>query len=252
MNTLRLLAFIARMVAMSVFGYLYVYFKKAYDESKKTEMRNTYFLGFMLLFGILTLFNLFYGLYGLYNEISATTINLDQNFAWWENPGNALDELKNQMRPLYLSFYFFLTCILAAQVYPLEQAMNWKKSPFSKTMILFGSGVWLLFIPAVAYTMVAYVIIGLSWLSFVMGFLLNIGVNIKIYKVSAGTLRKRALYAILAFFFLAIGIAWSLELGWGSSIYSGIENSMDVIIGSAFQLISALFYLKGFSLESFK
>ena len=252
MDPLRLLGFIARMIMTGVFCYLFIYFKKAYDESKKSEVRNTYFLGFMLLFTILALFNLLYGLYGFYNELAATVIDIEQNFSWWEDPGTAVDILANQMRPLFLTFYFFFACILAAQVYPLEQAMNWEKSPFSKIMVIFGSGVWLLYIPAIAYSMFAFVIIGLCWLSLLMGFSLNIGVNLKLYKMTAGALRKRALHAIFAFFFLALGVAWSLELGWGSLIYDDLPNAADVTIGCIFQLISALFYLKGFSVESFK
>ena len=252
MVSTRILAFIARMIMVAVFTYVFFYFKKGYNDSKKTGVKNTYFMGFMLLFAILTIFNLLYGAYGLYNELSAETIDLEARFSWWEDPGNELDMMANQMRPLFLSFYFFMSCILAAQVYPLEQAMGWKKAPFSKYMVISGAGVWLLFIPTIAYSYASFVIVGLSWFSLLLGFFLNIAVNIKIYRATAGTLRKRALYAVLAFFFLALGIAWSLELGWGSLINEAISNAWDVVIGSVFQLISAIFYLKGFSIESFK
>jgi hypothetical membrane protein len=245
-----LLALVFRFAMIFVYGYLVSHFHDRYKYSKKTGYPNNYFLGFSALFFILALFHVLYGYYELYVKVQQNYVDLKVFFPWYVEQGNAIDSIAHQVRPAYLIFYFLMNCVIASQVYPLERFLGKDKTPFTKLILCLGSSLWLLFIPPLSYTMLSFVIIGFGFLGFFLGIMLNVGVNLKIFFTSTGSIRKQALFAVMGFLMLSIGLVWSMEVGWGSAVTGlDIGNRWDVVIGSIIQMVAAPFYLMGFSIS---
>jgi hypothetical protein len=134
-------------------------------------------------------------------------------------------------------------------VYPLEQAIGWKKTPISKIIVFCGMFIYTLFIPALSYSVFAYVPIFLDFLGIFLGFFMNIGVNIKLFRISAGFIRKRSFFAILGFIFLALGMLWSMEVNFGADILGlNVSNKIDIVIGSCIQILGVICYRLGFAM----
>jgi hypothetical protein len=238
-----------------IFVYLYItkYFFGGYKKSKDAGYPNKYYQGFAMLFIILIIFHLIYGTYELLYAFHVEMYDFKTNFPWYYNTGTYLDEWRNQLRPLYLIFYFIMDGVIATQVYPLEQILGWKKSPFSKTIFGLGALVWLLFIPAIGMSVLTPIIVIGAFSGLALGFFLNIGANLKIFKQSTGTLRAQSAYAIFAFLLLAIGLVWSLEVNW-ISIFEELFNTSislrwEVVIGSVLQLLAVVCYRVGFRIN---
>ncbi|HMF29857.1 MAG TPA: DUF998 domain-containing protein [Candidatus Lokiarchaeia archaeon] len=246
MQTDAIFAIIFRYGMIILYLYLFDYFYRGYQASKKAGFPNQFFLGFVFLFAILVIFHVVYGTYELYQQLVPNYVNLQAQFPWYQPQGNAIDIVAAQVRPIFLFFYFLMNCVIATQVYPLEKAIGWKTTPVTKIMIVFGCSLWLLFIPALSYTYFSYVPITLGFVGIFLGFVINIGANIKIFKDSTGALRRQAVYAILAFLFLGVGLLWAFEVNFGPSINPAITNNDDVVIGCCIQLASAVFYRRGF------
>lgn len=242
----QILALVFRFAMAFVYLYLFLYFYKSYKKSKEQGLTNNYFYGFSILFAILVVFHVLYGSYEYYINILQGPVDLKQQFPWFDENTNDVGSLSHQIRPAYLIFYFLMNMVIATQVYPLEQALGWKKTPASKIIILCGCSLWLLFIPALSYSLAAWVIVIAGFLGIAIGFMLNIGANLKLFRNSVGALRKRALYAVFAFLLLALGLIWSMEVGWGELIYQGIGNREDVVIGCLIQIVAVVFYKLGF------
>ncbi len=222
-----------------VYYLLFQKFHRDYLKSKTAGFRNNYFLGFSLLFFILLVFNLFYGLYELYINAIPDPVSLKNQFDWYADSENTVGSIiNNQMRPAHLIFYFMMNMVMAAQIYPLEQANGWKKNPVMKFIILCGFSVWLVFIKPIGLSSFAVVPVILGFTGIGIGFLLNIGINLKLYMKAAGAIRTRALYAFSAFLTLAIGILFSMELGWGEFIHRTFR-----IDGKSFSVRASKFWV---------
>ncbi len=237
-------------IMVVVFYLLFQKFYRDYQKSKKSGFVNYYFLGFSALFLIMLIFHILYGSYELYSNTVADPVNLKSQFNWYSESEDWIGKIaNNQMRPAYLIFYFLTNLVLAAQIYPLELANGWKKNPVMRTIIVCGSSLWLNFIPAIGTSAAAAIIVILGFAGIGIGFLTNIAINIKLYIKSAGVLRRRALYAIFAFIFFAVGILWSMEMGFGEAIHESISYRWDVVVGSVLQIVGAFFYRVGYSKE---
>ncbi len=172
--------------------------------------------------------------------------NLMLAFPWEPNtfPNSWLEALTHQIRPGYLLFYSLLNFVIASLVFPLEQAIGWKKIPFTKFLIICGILEWTLFIPSLTYTNYAFIPIVVGFAGIILGIFLNIGVNIKLFIQTPGSIRTRSFYAIIAFFCMALGLVLSLQVGWLKFI--GVDYAGETIIGSIIQVFAAIFYRKGF------
>ncbi|MFO8017338.1 MAG: hypothetical protein R6U96_01780 [Promethearchaeia archaeon] len=241
-------AIILRLGVMVIIYYLlFQKFYRDYKESKKRGFKNTYFLGFTMLFLILFIFHVIYGSYELYQNAVANPFNLKSRFEWYIKSDDFVgNTVSNQMRPAYLSFYFLINLVLAAQIYPLEQANNWDKNPFMKIILICGSSVLLLFIPAIGNSWFAILLVLLGFIGIAVGFVLNILILIKLCRRATGDVRQRALYGVFAFLFLAVGMVVSMEVGWINMFSEEISYRWEVVIGSGIQIVGALFYYMGF------
>lgn len=247
------LALIFRFGMVFVYGYLLFYFGSAYKKSKSEGFTNTFFLGFMYLFGIVIAFHLLYGSYELYIAVVDNPINFKGYFPWYDENTNQLGEFTNQVRPMFLIFYSIMNFVLVTLVFPLEQAIGWKKTPVSQFIVFCGVFLFTTFIPVLSYSLFAYIPIIFGFLGIFLGFLINIGVNIKLFRISAGFIRKRSFFAILGFIFLAFGMLWSMEVGFGVAIFGEnftpySENKIDIVIGSCIQILGVICYRIGFSM----
>jgi hypothetical protein len=259
LSTLDLLATVFRLAMVLVYGYIWFFFWKRYNESKKAGFTNSFFLGFVIIFALLLLFSLFYGVYEFWWWSLSDTSNafdFTQQFSWV--PEKSVLEatypplvvaLAYQYRPLYLSFYFILNVVMASLVFPLEQAVRWTKTPFTKFMILCGAMVFLNFIPAIALSYVGAIITILAFTGVSFGLILNILVNIKLFKDATGAIRTRSLYAIIAFLLLGVGLWASMEVGFARMFIENASYRYDIIFGSIFQAIAVIFYRMGFGKE---
>lgn len=242
-------AIIFRFAIAVVYFYIFHYFYKGYTQSVKNGFKNYFFIGFSILFFILSLFSIVYGGYELYTNLTPNFIDMKNNFPGEIPADPFIKTISHQLRPAYIIFYFLMNLVVATLVFPLEQAIGWKKGWATKIIILFGASLWLIFIPALTYTIFSLIPLVLGFTGIGIGFLLNIAVNMKLFKDSAGEIRRRSLYAILAFIFLAIGLVWSMEVMWGEAINEAITNKWDVVIGCCIQAISILFYRMGFGVS---
>ena len=209
--------------------------------------KNNYFLGFTVLFGILFIFHILYGSYELYINSVESFFDIKTQFGWYTLRNDFIGQIiNNQMRPAYLVFYFLINCVLAAQIYPLEKANNWNKNYGMKFIVICGFSVWLLFIPIIGTSPFAIIPVLLAFIGIGVGFLLNIYIFVVLYRKATGDLKKRALYNVLAFLFLALGLLIAMEVGIIASFSSQISYRWEVTIGSILQLIGAIFYNRGF------
>ena len=114
------LAIIFRLGIMVIVYYLlYQKFHREYKLSRDSGFKNTYFLGFTLLFLILFVFHIFYGTYELYVRSVVNNIDIKSQFQWYIQTDDIIgDIVNNQMRPAFLFFYFLINIVLAAQIYP--------------------------------------------------------------------------------------------------------------------------------------
>lgn len=244
-NLDNILALVARFSMVFVYFALFNYFGKGYKKSVAGGYKNTFFLGNSVLFAILTLFNLLYGSYELYKSFAISPMSLMGYFPWYvESEDPLLDLMSNQMRPLFLIFYFLMSVVFAVQVYPLEKAIGWEKTPFVKIILITGSLNWLMWIPPLCNTHLSVVTVVAGFFSLILGLGVNIGVNLKLFIRSAGNLKKQSLLAIFTFLLLGLGLAISMELGWISTV----SYRWEVVIGCVLQGIAAIAYRNAFVL----
>lgn len=221
-----------------------VYFYKGYKRSKETGFKNDFFFGNAVLFGFFTLMNLILSFYVIPEWTDGTLIDGSKiHFSWYESPTDPFLELfNNQMRPRFLIFYFMLTLVFAAQVYPLEKIVGLEKTPFTKAMLVLGSLVWILWIPPLCNTYVGPIVVLASWASLLLGIILNVGVNLKLSIKSAGDLKKQSLIALFAFVLIVFGLIVSLEVG----LIPGLSYHWESAIGCVIEIIAIFLYRKAF------
>ncbi len=246
------IALFFRFGMIGVYLLLFTYFYSGYRNSIKGGYRNSYFLGFSILFIILVVFHAVYGTFELTSALNLSPLSLKSEFPWHNDFPNNLGEFTNQAKPMFLMFYFIMNLVLVTIIFPLEQAIGWKKAPISKIMVVCGFSLWIVFIPVLTYSYVAIIAISLGFTGIGLGFICAIGVNIHLCAITTGALKKQSLLAIFAFVCLAIGLIWAMEVGWGKDLFGLDSYKWDVVIGSIIQCFGALFYRLGFVTEQKK
>ncbi|MBN2153422.1 MAG: hypothetical protein JW839_18350 [Candidatus Lokiarchaeota archaeon] len=237
---------------VGVYLLLFRYFYSGYKNSIQGGFRNTFFLGFSILFTILVIFHIVYGTFELLSALDLNPLNLKSEFPWNGLGPGVLGEFSNQARPMFLIFYFIMNLVLVSIIFPLEQAIGWKKTPVSKIMVVCGFSLWILFVPVLTYSYVAIAAIILGFTGIGLGIICSIGVNIRLSAITTGALKRQSIFAIFAFLCLAVGLTWAMEVGWGRDLFGLNSYKWDVVIGSIVQGIGGLFYRLGFITEKKK
>ncbi len=250
-----LLALLFRYGLTVVYIAILVFFKKGYQKSKVAGFPNKFFLGFSFMFLALLIVLAGIDVYETVNAFVPNTLDIKTEFI--ENVESVNPALAAQVgtfinfcRPLYILALGAGSFLIAGQVYPLELAIAWNKTPFTKLLLVTGLAIFLVFIPAITYTVFTQFLIGACFVSLGLGFLLNIGVNIHLFRISTGQIRRRSMFIILAFICFYLGFIWSLEVGWTMFFIPNAPYKYDVVFGSIVQMVAAIFYWVGFRQES--
>ncbi len=247
-----LMALLFRYGLTAVYIAILLFFKKGYQKSKAAGMPNKFFLGFSFMF--LVLLGILGGIdvYETINAFAPGTLNMQVPFPGYYDPMiyPIVGIFRNFCRPLFLLAFIAGNILIAGQVYPLELAIGWKKVPVTKMMVVSGAALCLVFIPGITFSILTQVLFVASIFCLVLGFFLNIGVNIHLFRISTGQIRQRSLFIILAFICFYVGFVWALEVGWTELFIPGATLKYDVIFGSILQMVAAIFYWIGFRQES--
>ncbi len=248
----RLMALVFRYALTAVYIAILIFFKKGYQKSKTAGLPNKFFLGFTFMF--LVLIGILGGIdiYETVNAFAPGTLNMQVPFDGYYDPMiyPAVGIFHNFCRPLFVIAFIAGDVLIAGQVYPLEIAINWKKVPITKLLLITGLALFLVFIPVITFTIFTQVLFVASITSLVLGFFLNIGVNIHLARISTGQIRQRSIFIIVAFILFYVGFVWALEVGWTELFIPGATLKYDVIFGSIVQMVAAIFYWVGFRQES--
>jgi len=249
MNLPDFLSIIANFMLILVYSYLFILFRKRYNIQKKEGYINAFLRGYSFMFLSLFIF-----------QVSSSIINLIDAFLeefkvtqlQFYFPGkpaelNAFIKfISNLLRPLFILGLCLFELIISAQVYPLEKALNWKKVPGVKFMIITALSLFLLFIPAITWTNFGAVLIYASVAGILYGFGMNILINIKLAFSTVGDVKRRSTYIIFASFLLYFGFVWYLQVGWTEILIPSLTDlSWDVVFGAIMIIISALLYRTG-------
>ncbi|NMC08449.1 MAG: hypothetical protein GYA24_24790 [Candidatus Lokiarchaeota archaeon] len=247
------LTFVGRVVMLAVYVTLFLFFRKGYAKSKRDGLPNKFLLGYTLFFGFMT----FYGAMSVVDQslIVFTSFGgiigkLDVDFSeFYGIPVSYTLFFDTLANPLYLLGLMILTLLLAAQVYPLEMVLNWKK-PFA-TMYLFIAAAAIVpaYLPALCYTVYTDIVASMVIGGVVLGLILNIGINSKLAATTTGDLKKRSLSIIFASILFYAGFLMSLKFDAVSILYTisdhAIPMDWDVLIGYVLQATSSLLYWRG-------
>ncbi len=245
------IAVLFRYALTVVYIGIMVFFIRGYTKSKAAGLPNKFFLGFSIMF--LAILGIIAGtaVYETVNLIFTGTWNLQTPFPGYYDPimREQVGIFLNFCRPLFVLAFIACNVMIAGQVYPLEIAINWKKAPATKLLVITGLAAFAIFIPGITFSIVTQILLVACIGSLLFGFALNIGVNIHLCRVSTGQIRRRSLFIILAFICFYMGFIWALEVGWTREFIPGATLKYDVVFGSILQMVAAVFYWVGFRQE---
>jgi hypothetical protein len=250
------LALITRFCLVAVYFYMFWFFRTNYLKSKAAGFINKFFVGYAFFFGVLCAFQIGISIYVLTEYLapgSTAWVRADFPGADFQANKDTLFFLYNIVQPLYILGVSSMVLLIAGQVYPLELTLNWNKTIITKYLLIVSVGATFVFIPALTWSLYAFIFCFGAVLGVVIGLVMNIGVNIKIAAVSAGELRRRSISIIFASLLFYSGFIWTLEIGEISlgAIFSiaGYVTEWDIMFGSALQVISALLYRQGLRMK---
>jgi hypothetical protein len=240
-----------RALIFVVYFVLFLFFRKGYAKSKSDGLPNKFLLGYALFFGFL----MFYGAMSLVDQVLTIFTStggligrLDVSFdVLYGLPPNSELLFPQLANPLYLLGLLILMLLLAAQVYPLEMVLDWKRAPATTFLFIVAGAIVPAFFPALCLTIYMDIITGCVIGGMLLGLVLNIGINIKLAATTAGDLRKRSLSIIFASILFYIGFLLALkiaELAILNQLF-GIPADYDVVLGYIVQTLAAVLYWRG-------
>jgi len=251
-----MVAVITRFVMIAVYAYMVLFFKKSYKKQKDAGFVNKFFMGYLLFFLALLIYQVGISIYQIgmalgYIPGGQPMFPMEVGF----DPDTVVFFLSNLMRPVFIIGLVGVEALIAAQIYPLEVAIGWKRTPGTIIMFITCGLLFLMFIPLLTWTYYSFVVLLIACAGVLYGFFMNIGVNIKMAKISTGEVRRRSVFIILASMLFYIGFLWTLEVGWTESIINifapiSVSLKWDVLAGSILQAISALLYRSGLNTEA--
>jgi hypothetical protein len=243
--------FVLRLALAIVFLYMTYFFYKKYSQSKIDGFPNKFFVGFLLMFFILFIVSTVLFSYEVLDYVAPDSVSLlESNFPGYDDPDNMARvwitaNLLSQ--PFYVASMIIAGLVFAGQIYPLEEIIGWSKTPLTKTILILSAMMTLVYIPAITYSIYSMMVVLALMLSVLFAAFINIGVNIKLARSSTGAIRTRSLYILMGLFLFYIGFIWSLEVGWAKLIYNQWGHTEDLYFGVILQIISTIFYSKGFT-----
>jgi hypothetical protein len=246
---------IGRALIFAVYFVLFLFFRKGYAKSKKDGLPNKFLLGYALFFGFLS----FYGAMSLVDQsltvftsaggfIGKLDVSFDVLYGLPPNPDLLFPQLAN---PLYLLGIMILMLLMAAQVYPLEMVLNWKRAPATTFLFIVAAAIVPAYFPALCLTIYMDIVTGCVIGGILLGLVLNIGINIKLVATTAGDLRKRSLCIIFASILFYVGFLLALKIAELSILNRifGTPADYDVVLGYGVQSVAALLYWRGLRLS---
>jgi hypothetical protein len=235
----------------AVYFVLFLFFRKGYAKSKRDGLPNKFLLGYALFFGFLS----FYGAMGLVDQtlavftpfggfIGKLDVSFDLLYGLTPTYELFFPQLAN---PLYLLGLLILMLLLAAQVYPLEMVLNWKRAPATTFLFIVAAAIVPAYFPALCFTIYMDIITGCVIGGMLLGLVLNIGINIKLAATTVGDLRKRSLSIIFASILFYVGFLLALKIGELAILNRlfGTPADYDVVLGYAVQALAAVLYWRG-------
>jgi hypothetical protein len=252
-------AIIARFTLIFVYVYMAFFFKKSYKKQKEAGFVNKFFMGYLLFFLSLVVYQIGISIYQL-----GTVLEIPF-FSGWQlpfpmevgfDPSSVVFFMGNMMRPLFVVGIIGAEALIAAQIYPLETALGWKRTPGTIFMFITCGLLFIMLIPLLTWTYYSFVVLLLSYAGVLYGFFMNIGVNLKMARATTGEVRRRSLMIIVASMCFYIGFLWTLEVGWTEGIINifipgaSISLKWDVLVGSILQAFSAILYRSGLNTEA--
>nr|MDO8112037.1 hypothetical protein [Candidatus Sigynarchaeota archaeon] len=239
-----------RVLLFVVYLVLFLFFRKNYVQSKKNGLPNKFSLGYEVFFGFLFV----YGALSVLDEILALSTgtgfigNLDTDFSvlYGITPGYDLT-LPNLANPLYLIGIMILMLLLAAQVYPLEVVLGWKRTPGTIYLFAITIAIIPVFIPALSYSIYTEIVMFGAIGGVLIGLVLNIGINIRLAATTTGDLKKRSISIIFASILFYVGFLMALKIAEISILYQifGTPLEYDIFLGCILQAIAAILYWRG-------
>ncbi|NMC06322.1 MAG: hypothetical protein GYA24_13985 [Candidatus Lokiarchaeota archaeon] len=228
-----------------------IFFVRGYMKSKAAGLPNKFFLGFSIMFLAILGIIASTAIYETARLMFPGTASLSTPFPGYDDPAKQAQVgiFLNFCRPLFVLAFLACNVMFAGQVYPLELAINWKKTPVTKLLLISGLATFFIFIPEITYTIITPILIVACIGSLVFGFFLNVGVNVHLFRISTGQIRRRSLFIILAFICFYLGFIWALEVGWTKEFIPFATLKYDIVFGSIMQMVAALFYWIGFRQE---
>ncbi len=246
------LALVCRYALIIAYIAILIFFKRGYARSKAAGFPNKFFLGFTFMFLVLVGILGGIGMYETVNAFAPGTWNMQIPFPGYYDEAvyPIVGIFRNFCRPLFLLAIIAGNILIAGQVYPLEIAIGWKKVPVTKMLVVTSLALFLVFIPGITFSILTQVLFAAGFGCLGLGFLLNIGVNIHLFRISTGQIRQRSLFIIVAFILFYLGFVWALEVGWAKIFIPEATLKYDVVFGSLVQIVAAIFYWVGFRQES--
>nr|MDO8088111.1 hypothetical protein [Candidatus Sigynarchaeum springense] len=235
---------------------MFLFFRKNYLKSKAAGFTNKFFVGYAFFFLVLFGFQVGY-------SISETGSALGLFSSGWiegDFPGYTeayraiLSFVFKMVKPIFVLGLSSLMLIIAGQVYPLELTLNWNKWIITKYLVIVSIGVLLIFIPQLTWTYYSFVFCLAAVIGVVIGLVMNMGVNIKLARVSTGELRRRSISIIFASLFFYIGFIYTLSITEISITkplgFVDTWARWDTVFGYSLQIVSAILYRQGLRFKS--
>lgn len=244
---------VARLLVIPVFIYLSHFFISGYKKSKEAGFANKFYLGFYLMFLLLSFYQIGSTVYGFLQWLYPENVNLiEQPFpnANFYKDGVVWIYWNLVHLPAYILGITAITLLFAAQIYPVEIIVKWERAPLSKILILLSILLMLEFIEPIRWSLYTPIVLTAWVLALSLTLFLNLGVNFKLALQTTGEVKKRSIRIILAFLLFFGGFIWALEVGWTDNIvfWMDVPNDYqwDIIIGSIIEVLGGFLYRSGF------
>ncbi|MHA1341584.1 MAG: hypothetical protein ACTSRZ_16740 [Promethearchaeota archaeon] len=251
MSFVEIIAMIMNFALIAVYAYLFWFFRKKFAEQQKAGYTNMFLRGYSFMFFFLLIFQIGASIVNVVDLLSKTFHSTQLQVPFPGKPTDLIPFIafiSNLLRPIFILGLISLELLFAAQIYPLEKALNWNKTPGVKFMIITALAQFLLFIPIITWTVFGALIIYTTFAGLFYGFFMNIAVNIKLAISTTGEIKRRSIIIIFASFLFYLGFVWRLEVGWTRIIIPLLDElRWDIVFGSFVIIIAAFLYRNGLS-----
>ncbi|MFX0099136.1 MAG: hypothetical protein ACFFCS_06100 [Candidatus Hodarchaeota archaeon] len=247
------LALFMRFMLIGVYFYMVYLFRSSLKKYKESKFINWFFVGYSIFFFSLFVFQIGHSITELLNYIFPELgflASIKSNLPGGPMPGLLFSNLN---RPLFILGLILMELILAAQIYPLERAVNWNRTRGTKYLVVTACLLCSMFIPMLAWSFMSTIIFAMAIFGLLYGLIANIGINIKLVVKSVGEVRTRSIMIILGSLCFYLGFLWTLEIREISIVYHLFGYSyvkLDITLGCIAQVVAAILYRRGFQIKA--